>query len=145
MSKFWKALFQSLGTKLAPSSAYHPQTDGQSEIKNRKIEKMIRAFANYRKDDWDKHLVDFQVAYNSAMNSTTLCTPFFINYGLHPRIVPMEALASNNPTVEEFLKATQDAAKFAFDRIKSQNKKMAVYANKFRKDHKFKVGDLVWL
>ena len=87
-------------TKLEPSSAYHPQTDGQSEIANRNVEEIICAFANYGKDDWDKHLVDFEVAYNSAMNRTNLCTPFFINYGLHPRIVPMEALASNNPSVE---------------------------------------------
>ena len=38
MSKFWKALFKSLGTKLAPSTTYHPQIDGKSEIANRKVE-----------------------------------------------------------------------------------------------------------
>ena len=145
MSKFWKTLFRSLGTKLAPSSAYHPQTDGQTEIANRKVEEMIRAFANYRKDNWDKHLIDFEVAYNSAINSTTLCSPFYINYGLHPRIVPVEALATNNPSVDEFLYAMQDAAKFAFDRIRQQNQKMAAYSNRFRKAHEFKVGDQVWL
>ena len=53
MSKLWKTLFKYLGTKLAPSSAYHPQTDGQSEIANRKIEEMIRGFVNYAKDNWD--------------------------------------------------------------------------------------------
>ena len=145
MSKFWKTLFKSLGTKLAPSSAYHPQTDGQTEIANRKVEEMIRAFANYRKDNWDEHLVDFEVAYNSAINSTTLCSPFYINYGLHPRTVPLEALATNNPSVNEFLEAAQNAAKFAFDRIKQQNEKMAAYANRFRKAHEFKIGDQVWL
>ena len=145
MSKFWKALFKLLGTKLAASSAYHPQTDGQSEIANRKVEEMIRAFVNFRKDNWDEHLVDFEVAYNSAVNSTTLCTPFYINYGLHPRIVPMEALASDNPTVQEFLKAMQDSTDFAFTRIKTQNEKMAAYANKFRRQHPFKVNDMVLL
>ena len=145
MSKFWQTLFKSLGTKLAPSSAYHPQTDGQSEIANRKIEEMIRSFANFRKDNWDEFLVDFEVAYNSATNSTTLCSPFYINYGLHPRIIPVEALATDNPAVDEFLKATRDAAEFAFKRIKQQNEKMANYANKFRKAHDFKVNDLVWL
>lgn len=145
MSKFWKTLFKSLGTKIAPSSAYHPQTDGQTEISNRKVEEMIRAFANFRKDNWDEHLVDFEVAINSAINSTTLCSPFYLNYGLHPRTIPLEALASNNPSVDEFLKSTRESSKFAHERILIQNKKMAAYANKKRKDHTFKVADKVLL
>ncbi len=50
ISKFWKALFKSLGIKLAFFIDYHPQTDGQSEIANRKAEEMVRAFATYNKD-----------------------------------------------------------------------------------------------
>ena len=145
MSKFWKALFKSLGTKLAPSSAYHPQTDGQSEIANRKVEEMIRAFANFKKDNWDEYLIDVEVAYNSAVNSTTLCTPFFVNYGLHPKIFPIESITSNNPSVSEFLSSAQAATKFAHDRISQQNEKMAKYANKSRMQQKFNIGDKVWL
>ena len=145
LSKFWKALFKSLGTKLAPSSAYHPQTDGQSEIANRKVEEMIRAFANFKKDNWDEHLIDIEVAYNSAVNSTTLCTPFFINYGLHPKIFPIESITSNNPSVLEFLSSAQEATKFAYNRILQQNEKMAKYANKSRMQQKFNIGDKVWL
>ena len=84
-------------------------------------------------------------SHNSAVNSTTLCTPFYINYGLHPRIIPVEALASDNPTVQEFLKAMQDSTNFAFTRIKTQNEKMATYANKSRRAHSFKVSDMVLL
>ena len=145
MSKFWKALFTSFGTKLAPSTAYHPQTDGQSEIANRKVEEMIRAFANYKKDNWDEHLVDFEVAYNSAVNSTTLCSPFFVNYGVHPKIVPLETLSSHNPSAKSFIDTIHDTTKFAYDRITRQNRKMAEYANKSRIPHDFKVNDLVWL
>jgi hypothetical protein len=145
MSKFWKCLFSSLKTKLAPSSAYHPQTDGQSEIANRKVEEMIRAFANFKKDNWDEHLVDFEVAYNSAVNSTTLCTPFYVNYGIHPKTIPFEAWSTNNPSVEEFLQNIKDSTKFVHERIKEQNRKTAEYANKSRIDHSFKVGELAWL
>ena len=145
MSKFWKSLFTSLGTKLAPSSAYHPQTDGQSEIANRKIEEMIRAFTNYKKDNWDEHLVDFEVAYNSAVNSTTLCSPFFVNYGMHPKILPTDVVFSNNPTAKSFLDSIYDSTKFAYERIVQQNAKMAKYANKSRMAHNFSVGDQVWL
>ena len=80
MNNFWKALFKSLGTKLAPSFAYHPQTDEQSEIDNRTIEKIIRSFTNVKKDNLEEHLIDVEIAYNSAANSTTLCTPFLVNY-----------------------------------------------------------------
>lgn len=53
MSEFWKSAFKSLGTKFAPSSEYHSQTDGQSEIANSKVKEMIRAFVKYKKDNWD--------------------------------------------------------------------------------------------
>lgn len=85
MSKFLKDLFRSLGPKLAPSTSYNLQTCSQSEIANRKVEETIRAFANDRKDNCDYHLIDFEVAYNSAVNSSTFSTSFFINYGMQPR------------------------------------------------------------
>ena len=49
MGKFWQTLFKSLGAKLAPSTAYHPQNDGQTETANRKLEELIRVFADFRK------------------------------------------------------------------------------------------------
>ncbi len=117
MSKLWKALFESLGTKLAPSTAYHPQTDGQFETANRKVEEMIRAFGNYKKDNWDDNLVDFEVARNSAVNSTTIFSPFYVNYGIHPRTIPLEGLTTNNPSPKSFLDAIHDITKFVHERI----------------------------
>ncbi len=84
MSKFRETLFKSPATKLAQSTTYHPQTVGQLKIANRKVEEMLRAFENYKRDKWDEHLVDLEVAYNSAVNSTTFCSPFYVKYGIHP-------------------------------------------------------------
>ena len=145
MSKFWKSLFQLLGTKLSPSSAYHPQTDGQTEIVNRKVEEMIRAFANYDKSNWDENLVDFEVAYNSSVHSTTMFTPFFLNYGIHPRTIPLQTLSSDNPSATSFLTAIQKSVKYAQENIRKSNESAAKYANRRRIPHKFAVGDLVWL
>ncbi len=61
-SKFWKALFKPLGTKLAPLTAYNLQKEGQSEIDNRKVEEMIEALTNYKKDNLNEHFMDFEVA-----------------------------------------------------------------------------------
>ena len=145
MSKFWTELFSSLGTKLSPSSAYHPETDGQTEIINKKVEEMIRAFANYHKNDWDEHLVEFEVAYNSAVHSATLHTPFYLNYGIHPRTIPVETLASNNPSATRFIENMQQSVKSGKERIIKCNESMAREANKHRTNHKFQVGDQVWL
>ena len=146
MSRFWKTLFDTLGVKIAPSTAYHPQTDGQTEIANRKLEEMIRAFTSFRKDDWDKHLIEFEVAYNSAIHSTTLCTPFYLNYGIHPRTIPAQALSeTHSPSVNEFLENIQNATKKAIKNIEKKNETMAKYANRKRIPHNFKIGDQVWL
>ncbi len=60
LRKVSKTLFKLLGTKIALSTANHPQTDGQTEIANRKVEEIIRAFANFEKDNWDENTVDLK-------------------------------------------------------------------------------------
>src|SRR5262249_31229798 len=65
-TQFWKALFKQLGTKLAMSTTFHPQTDAQTERTNRTLEDMLRAYTNYRQDDWDQHLTAAEFACNSA-------------------------------------------------------------------------------
>jgi transposase InsO family protein len=55
-SKFWQTLFKTMGTRLVMSTAFHPQTDGQTERANKTLEDMLRAFTSYRQDDWDQHL-----------------------------------------------------------------------------------------
>ena len=75
-SIFWKEPLGLLGTTLQPSSAYHPQAYGQTEITNRKSEEFIRAFVNYDQPNWTDHLVEFEVAYKSSVNATTSFTPF---------------------------------------------------------------------
>ena len=55
-SKFWQHLMQRLGTRIAMSTANHPQTDGQTERMNRTLEDMLRCLVNFHQDDWD-HLL----------------------------------------------------------------------------------------
>ena len=145
MSKFWQELFSLLGTKLRPSSAYHPQTDGQTEVVNKKVEEMIRAFVGYHKTDWDEHLTEFEVAYNSSVHTATMHTPFYLNYGIHPRTIPVQTLASDNPSAGQFLEHMQKSVTYAKDRIIKENESMAREANKHRQDHSFKAGDQVML
>src|SRR3954464_11672181 len=70
-SKFWQSLFQTLGTKLAMSTAFHPQTDGQTERANQTLEDMLCAFTNYHQDNWDFQLAAAEFACNNAPNQST--------------------------------------------------------------------------
>ena len=63
------------------STAYHPQTDGQTERANRVVEDMLRAFVNLHRDDWDEHLATVEFAYNSSPHTSTGFTPFELNGG----------------------------------------------------------------
>ena len=56
ISRFWKTLFNTIGAKITQSMTYRPQTDGQTEIVNCKLEVVILCFVNYDKDDWKEHL-----------------------------------------------------------------------------------------
>jgi hypothetical protein len=78
---FWKTMFGTLGVKSKASTAYHPQTDGQTERLNQTIEQFLRCYVNYEQDNWVALLPMAQMAYNGSKNATTGMTPHFANYG----------------------------------------------------------------
>ncbi|GJP40902.1 hypothetical protein CLOM_g566 [Closterium sp. NIES-68] len=92
-SKFWKELMSLLGTKLALSSAYHLQTDGQTERPNQIVEQLLRAACKDEISKWDLHLPVLEFAYNNATHAATGQTPFFLCYGRHP-LTPQKLTAS---------------------------------------------------
>ncbi len=87
-SRFWQALMTRLGTKSKLSTAYHPQTDGQTERLNQIVEQYLRSFINFQQDDWVMLLPVAQLAYNTAETETTKVTPFFANYGYEADSAP---------------------------------------------------------
>lgn len=93
----WKATCDHLQIKHQLSTAYHPQTDGQSERMNRTVEVYLRHFVNYRQDDWSRRLPLAEFAINNHVNATTGYTPFFASFGIHPR-----AAAAAGPIPADF-------------------------------------------
>ena len=83
-SKFWSSLCYFLGIKRRLSTAFHPQTDGQTERQNSTMEAYLRAFVNFEQNDWAKLLPMAEFAYNNAKNASTGYTPFKLNCGYHP-------------------------------------------------------------
>ena len=85
-SKFWETLTAELGVKHKMSTAYHPQTDGQSERMNQTVETYLRHYVNMKQSNWVQLLPMAQFTYNNARNETTGKTPFEANYGYHPEV-----------------------------------------------------------
>jgi len=80
VSKFMTNLYGLLGIKGNPSTAYHPQTDGQTERLNQELEQYLRIFVNYHQNDWVEWLPFATFSYNDKVHSATGYSPFFLNH-----------------------------------------------------------------
>ena len=81
VARFWEQLQASLGTKLIRSSAYHPQTDGQTERVNQILEDMLRACVIHYDKSWDKCLALAEFSYNNSYQESLKMAPFEALYG----------------------------------------------------------------
>jgi hypothetical protein len=90
-SKFWRAFCAILGIKQAMSTPFHPQSDGQSEVANRSIDTMLRAYVSDKQHDWQNSLALMEFAYNDSVHTGTGFTPFFLEYGVDP-LTPLALL-----------------------------------------------------
>lgn len=96
LSNFWKTLFKLHGTKLRMSSAYHPETDGQTEVVNRCLEQYLRSYVHDNLKIWGKFLLWAEWHYNTAIHSTTGFSPFEIVYGQPPPTIQRYIAGSTN-------------------------------------------------
>jgi hypothetical protein len=84
-SRFWKSLHENLDTKLNFISAYHPQTDGQTERTNQVLKDMLRACALKHGGSWDKSLPYAELSYNNSYQASLKMSPFEALYGIKCR------------------------------------------------------------
>ena len=84
VSRFWASLCTLLGVRSNLSTAYHPETDGQTERTNQILEQYLRIYVNYEQNDWINLLPLAEFAYNNTTQSATGMSPFFANLSFHP-------------------------------------------------------------
>ena len=146
LSTFWQELFKCLGTKLNMSTAYHPQTDGQSEVVNRCLETYLRCMVHEKPKDWVKWLSLAEWWYNTTFHSSIHTTPFEIVYGQPaPTHMPYLPGDSRVETVDRSLQAREAAINLLKFHLNRAVNRLKQQADKQRTDREFSVGDMVYV
>jgi len=107
-SDLWKETTKKLGIERRLSTAFHPQTDGQTERTNSTLEQYLRAYVNYQQDDWKELLPMAKFAYNNGYQESTKHTPFFANYGTNTEYQAIGHLIQGKTTSPEDMSQLHD-------------------------------------
>ena len=83
---FWRRLLELCGIQANCFTAFHPQTDGQTERLNSVLGQYLMIYIDYQQSDWASLLPLAKFSYNNSRHSATTISPFFANYGFHPRM-----------------------------------------------------------
>jgi transposase InsO family protein len=143
-SKFWHRVFELLRVDIRLSSAFHPETDGQTERTNQTLEQYLRYTVNYQQDDWLDLLSQAEFIYNNTTHASTGISPFFANYSFHPRFSLEIPEDSVNPLAEKRATRLGQVQQNLMAKLKLTQEWQKKQADRRRKDHpNFKVGDKV--
>jgi hypothetical protein len=145
-SKLWTSLCDILSIRQNLSTAYHPQTDGQTERTNQTLEQYLRMFVNYDQDDWVEWLPLAEFVFNNTPSDATGLTPFFANKGYHPRLT---LSLKDVPSHKAHLKAQElkQVHEYLKEGIQQSNRNYEKQANRSRREEstEWRVGTKVWL
>lgn len=106
---FTRELGKLLGIKLAFSTAYHPQSDGETERVNQELEAYLRIYCGNNPEAWADHLLDAEFAHNQRIHSARNASPFFLMMGYDPVAIPTAYPNTNYPTLQHRLSTIQKA------------------------------------
>ncbi|MCO5550680.1 hypothetical protein L7F22_004170 [Adiantum nelumboides] len=145
-SNFWKGLFENLGTRLNFSSAYHPQTDGQSEIANLTVSDLLKAYVTEvdQRSQWEKYLPLVEYAYNNTVHTSTGKAPFEVIEG-RPKSPLLLKVHGKIFAADEYSRDLKESFQKIKEAISIAQQKQKAAANKHRRALAFKENDWVLL
>jgi hypothetical protein len=145
-SRFWKKLHESLDTKLNFSSAYHPQTDGQTERTNQVLEDMLRACALKHGGSWEKSLPYAELSYNNSYQASLEMSPFEALYGRKCR-TPLywDQTGERQFFGPELIQEAEEQVRMIRENLRIAQSRQKSYADNRRRLLEFKEGDHVYL
>src|SRR5229473_6205791 len=146
VSHFMQALYKLLGIKGAPSTTYHPQTNGINEQSHQETEQYLAAFTNYHKDDWLDWLDIAEFVQNNHEHTATKQTPFYLVYGQHPWKGIDTGNMSISPQALDLYTQMKEIHSEAIAANKMAKETMKRFYNRTKgKSVNYEVGDKVWL
>ncbi|KAL4366769.1 hypothetical protein GQ457_05G003480 [Hibiscus cannabinus] len=146
LSLFWKELFRQSGSKLAFSSAYHPQSDGQTKVVNRTNEMYLRCLSSDRPRQWVDWVPWAEYCYNTSYHTALGATPFQLVYGRNPpRLLSYVAGSTRIDAVDKALQNRDELLQNARDRLLQAQQQMKNTYDVGHRELNFKAGDWVWL
>lgn len=145
-SLFWKELFQLLGTALHYSTAYHPQTDGQSERLIQCLEAYLRGMCADRPSSWKQWLPLAEWWYNTNFHTAIKMTHFEACYGYKPLQVPVGTLCEALvPAATHMIRDRQAMIQLLHENLAQAQNRMKQHADLNRTERSFDVGDWVYI
>ncbi|MBW0496197.1 hypothetical protein O181_035912 [Austropuccinia psidii MF-1] len=144
VSPFWTQLCQQFNISRDLSTAFHPETVGQTERVNQILEQYLWMYVSYHQDDWHTWLPLAEFAYNNAEHSLTKQSPFFTIYGRNPSFysihisqdTPSGKLETKLQTVQKVVKVELESEIKNFKKYADRNRAIPPY---------FQPGDKLWL
>jgi len=128
------------------STAFHPQTDGQTERLNQTIEAYLRAFVGHEQDNWVGLLPMAEFAYNNSITMGNGMSPFYANYGFHPVSSNPAATGPLNPASKLYAHWMHAVHKASAEQLEAAHERMHRYTDPQRiKPPEYQIGDLVML
>jgi hypothetical protein len=145
-SQFWRELFRLAGVKLHMSSAFHPQSDGQSEAANKVITMLLRCLSGDRPREWLRWLPWTEFCYNSGFQSSLKTSPFRVVYGRDPPSVRSYTLGEARlPAVHQQLTERDEFLAEIRERLELAQQRYKAYYDRNHRDAEYQVGQWVWL
>ena len=146
VSKFWKSLQRAFGTELNFSTAFHPQTDGQSERTIQTLEDMLRLCVLDFQGNWETHLPLVEFAYNNSFHASIGMAPYEALYGRKCRSpVCWTEVGERQILGPEIVQLTTDKIKVIQQRLRTAQSRQKSYADIRRRELEFEEGDHVFL
>jgi hypothetical protein len=143
-----KELYSLLSIQGVPSTAWHPQTDGQTKRANQEVEQYLRLFTNYHQDDWLDWIDIAEFTLNDRIHSAIKYSPFFLMYRFHPHNPSLASTPdiSTSPDALQYVITLKDIR----DQAKLNLEKASHMMKKYYDAHKsvaqvYNVGTKVWL
>ena len=143
---FWTQLFKLYKVNLTLSTAYHPQTDGQTERVNQCLEMFLRCSVQDSPKAWKSWLSLAELWYNSSYHSSLGCSPFKALYGYEPNVGAVPQIPETTcPSVAEVIKNRELHLQSINQNLARAQNRMKLMADRKRTDCLFSVGDQVLL